>query len=123
MFLNFRLVDIVFIGSHVTSGTAQVVFSLLILRLNWSELNSASDVPFTLITFPLQKYSVIGRSRASLIPLSLSFYLSDFFRAPLFFLGIFFDTPVLVNSITQQVVEVPRRSHETRKEEGTGRKQ
>ena len=45
MFLNFRLVDIVFIGSHVTSGTAQVVFSLLILRQNWSELNSASDVP------------------------------------------------------------------------------
>lgn len=27
MFLNFRLVDIVFIGSHVTSGTAQVVLA------------------------------------------------------------------------------------------------
>ena len=75
----------------------------------------------TIVT--LQKYSVIGRSRASLIPLSLSFCLSDFFRAPVFFLGIFFNTPVLVNFIIQPVLEVPRRSYEKRKKQGTGRRQ
>ena len=63
--------------------------SLSTTQQKWLEIFDLGS-PFSpnLTIIALQKYSVIGLSRASLIPRWRSFCFSAFFRAPVFFLGI-----------------------------------